>query len=60
MTPQRMTPQEKINWFWATGVLPGTIFDDWDDNGHRQSKTSGRDHSWLWLIFFGLLMILSF
>jgi len=23
-----MTPQEKVDWFWATGVLPGSMFDD--------------------------------
>ena len=26
-----MTPQEKIDWFWATGVLPGSMFDDLND-----------------------------
>ena len=26
-----MTPQEKMKWFWATGALPGTVFDDLND-----------------------------
>ena len=26
-----MTPQEKLDWFWAVGELPGTIFDDLND-----------------------------
>ena len=26
-----MKPQEKMSWFWATGVLPGTLFDDLND-----------------------------
>ncbi len=26
-----MTPQERMRWFWATGVLPGSIFQDLDD-----------------------------
>jgi len=26
-----MTPQEKIDWFWATGVLLGPMFDDLND-----------------------------
>lgn len=30
-----MKPQDKMRWFWATGVLPGTLFDDFNDNhGH--------------------------
>ena len=32
-----MKPQEKMNWFWATGVLPGTIFDDFDDKKPREN-----------------------
>jgi hypothetical protein len=27
----RVTPQQKIRWFWAIGELPGTIFDDLND-----------------------------
>jgi hypothetical protein len=23
-------PQEKVYWFWLTGELPGSIFDDWN------------------------------
>jgi hypothetical protein len=30
-----MKPQEKMSWFWATGVLPGTLFDDIDDKKAR-------------------------
>jgi len=26
-----MTPQERMDWFWATGVLPGSMFDDLND-----------------------------
>jgi hypothetical protein len=26
-----MTLQEKLDWFWAVGELPGTIFDDLND-----------------------------
>jgi hypothetical protein len=26
-----MTPSEKMRWFWVTGKLPGSIFDDVDD-----------------------------
>ena len=26
-----MTPQEKMNWFWTIGEVPGTIFDDLND-----------------------------
>jgi hypothetical protein len=31
-----MKPQEKMDWFWATGVLPGTLFDDMDDQKARK------------------------
>jgi hypothetical protein len=34
-----MKPQDKMDWFWATGVLPGTIFDDLDD---RKAARAGR------------------
>ena len=23
-----MTPQEKLDWFWSMGRLPGSVFDD--------------------------------
>jgi hypothetical protein len=26
-----MSVQEKMNWFWSTGVLPGSVFGDVDD-----------------------------
>jgi len=26
-----MTPQEKLDWFWALGELPGSVFDDLND-----------------------------
>jgi len=35
----QMTPQEKMDWFWATGVVPGSIFDDWND---QKAKRPGQ------------------
>jgi hypothetical protein len=26
-----MTPKERMDWFWATGFLPGSMFDDLHD-----------------------------
>ncbi len=49
-----MTPQEKINWFWSTGVLPGTIFDDWGDQ-KREPVNARRRISLLRLLSLGLL-----
>jgi hypothetical protein len=37
-----MKPQEKMNWFWATGVLPGTIFDDFGDTRERRAERWSR------------------
>ncbi len=34
-----MTPQERLDYFWSTGELPGTIFDDLND---RKQKVPGR------------------
>lgn len=51
-----MTPQEKIKWFWATGVLPGTMFDDWDEKKRTpQNKSLRRQVSWLRWLSLGLL-----
>jgi hypothetical protein len=37
-----MKPREKINWFWATGILPGTMFDDLNDREIRQLEEPRR------------------
>ena len=28
-----MTLGEKLHWFWATGILPGSVFGDFFDRG---------------------------
>lgn len=37
-----MKLQEKMDWFWSLGTLPGTIFDDLDDRRVGQSWESCR------------------
>lgn len=37
-----MKPQEKMDWFWVTGVLPGTIFDDFGDHKTDKEATWSR------------------
>jgi len=45
-----MTPQEKIRWFWSTGELPGTIFDDLNDRKPKVPEQPRRRHArWLQL-----------
>ncbi len=39
----QMMPKEKIKWFWATGVVPGTIFDAFDDQEVKQLAWSHRE-----------------
>jgi hypothetical protein len=34
--------QEKIDWFWSTGTLPGSIFGDWNDGRAAQQRDSCR------------------
>jgi len=34
-----MTSGEKLHWFWATGILPGSVFGDFYD---REVKLPGR------------------
>ena len=34
-----MTLSEKIRWFWLTGVLPGTLFDDLDDRKRKHTRS---------------------
>ena len=34
----RVTPQEKIRWFWSTGELPGTMFDEVDERKKKVSE----------------------
>jgi hypothetical protein len=52
-----MTLREKLEWFWAVGELPGTIFDDLNDrkpevrgqprrqNGKRMRLGSRKGHN---------------
>lgn len=51
-----MTPQEKIDFFWASGILPGTLFDDMNDQ-HRKDSTQPqrRRVHWIRLVSLGLL-----
>ena len=37
-----MRPQERIRWFWSTGVLPGTLFDDMEDQRNKAPRQSRR------------------
>ena len=32
-----MTAQERMDCFWSTGILPGTIFDDLDQAAQKSS-----------------------
>jgi hypothetical protein len=41
----RMTPQEKIRWFWSIGELPGTIFDDLNDREPQMPDQPRRRHA---------------
>ncbi len=40
-----MTPQERLDWFWATGELPGTIFDDLNDRKRKVPGQPRRRHA---------------
>ena len=42
-----MTPKEEMHWFWATGVLPGTMFDDLDDRRAKLPDRPPRPINWL-------------
>ncbi|MFZ5916900.1 MAG: hypothetical protein ACOYZ7_08210 [Chloroflexota bacterium] len=51
-----MKPKEKIEFFWATGVLPGTIFEDLNDRFlHEPKMPRRRRANWLRLISLGIL-----
>lgn len=51
-----MKPKERIDFFWATGVLPGTIFEDLDDQPTRERLLPRRRRrNWLRLISLGIL-----
>jgi hypothetical protein len=39
-----MTPRDKLHWFWVTGVLPGSIFDDWNDGRSRRTEGDRQPH----------------
>jgi hypothetical protein len=34
--------KEKLYWFWSTGVLPGSMFDDLDDRKAKWSEQPPR------------------
>jgi hypothetical protein len=38
-------PREKMDWFWTTGTLPGSILDDLNDRRVEQSLESCRQGS---------------
>jgi hypothetical protein len=51
-----MKPKERIEFFWATGVLPGTIFEDFNDRPtHEHDRPRRRRPKWLRLITLGIL-----
>jgi len=51
-----MSPQEKIRFFWATGVLPGTMFDDLSEKKIAQPAQRRRKRfNWLRLVSLGLV-----
>jgi len=51
-----MTPQERLNFFWSSGILPGTVADDLNDRHNWQPVQPRRQRvSWLRLISLGLL-----
>jgi hypothetical protein len=35
-----MTPKDRLYWFWATGILPGTIFDGLDEAKSDRIRTT--------------------
>ena len=45
-----MKPEEKMHWFWVTGALPGSMFDDWND---RKAKQPSHGRSGLARVFYG-------
>ena len=38
-----MTLREKLRWFWATGMFPSSLFDDWNECGIGET---GRARLW--------------
>jgi hypothetical protein len=51
-----MTPQDRIRFFWASGILPGTMFDDLDYPATRQLVQPPRRRlSWLQRLSLGRL-----
>ena len=51
-----MTPKEKMDIFWATGILPGTMFDDLNDRVIQGPMLPRpRRRNWLRLLSLGLL-----
>ena len=51
-----MKPKEKLDFFWATGVLPGTMFDDLNDRASREPAVPRRRRmNWLRVLSLGML-----
>lgn len=51
-----MKAQERLKFFWATGVLPGTMFDDLNDQESREPVLPRRRRvNWRRLISLGML-----
>jgi hypothetical protein len=42
-----MTSGEKLHWFWATGILPGSVFGDFHDRGVKLPDQPPRPINWL-------------
>jgi hypothetical protein len=42
-----MTSCEKMRWFWVTGTLPGTMFDDLSDQKVKGLALPRRRGKWL-------------
>jgi hypothetical protein len=40
-----MTPQEKLEWFWTFGQVPGTIFDDYNDRTSMKPQAPRRRYT---------------
>jgi hypothetical protein len=52
----QMTPRDRLNFFWSSGILPGTVADDLNDRYKRQpGQPHRRRVSWLQLLTLGLL-----